>query len=393
MTKLLNEIILNKVNRRDFLYSGAVAASGLVLSSCVTRMPYTNVYGGSAVKASNAVKGNAIFGYVNQESKKSTLRVMNWDDLTFRDYILPLFKNPHYVSRNLANPNEVFIVELLGSLMKLNLETNEYLMVGRNETQHLFLGHFAQTSDGERLYCVEGIPGASTNLLVVRSAKTLELIEVVADYFHMHHIIRVPNSTLVAYQAQRSVDSTAGVYIYDYDKKEQVRFIETDFNFPSHLSMMSPTEIIAPTYNTGPKDPELSGAMVSDGKRKKLKLAVAGPSPLYHMSLDGSKFSFWDESQKELEKGGMSAVYLPTSKRVISTFVGSDTVAVWKDYKLEKTISTHTPFSILASHDESEFMVFSTHKGNIKIYSSDTFQELRTIDFADSRICFLSGYA
>jgi len=98
------------MNRRNFIYSGTAALSGLVLSSCVTRMPYVNSYGASAANSPSGLKGNAVFGYINKESRKSTLRMMNWDDLTFKDYVLPIYKNPHYVFRSLSNPSEVYIV-------------------------------------------------------------------------------------------------------------------------------------------------------------------------------------------------------------------------------------------------------------------------------------------
>ena len=69
--------------------------SGLALASCAVKLPY------ATGTENRSEKGIALFGYADIKSKLSTLRVLNWNDLSYIDYALPFYKNPHFVKKNI----------------------------------------------------------------------------------------------------------------------------------------------------------------------------------------------------------------------------------------------------------------------------------------------------
>ncbi|MGZ6418959.1 MAG: hypothetical protein ACXWPX_10625, partial [Pseudobdellovibrio sp.] len=339
---------------------------------------------------------NVVFGYENPSQKNSFFRLLNWDNFSYQDFVIPL-QFPHYVKRNSQNPDEFFVIDFYGSMVKLNIVTKEYLMVDHKIEKNFFQGHGVQTADGERLLTVESNSDNSVFSLVARSSKTLEKLDVIASYGNMHHIVNIPNSTMVAYPARVNADGASAIYFYDYQKKSHVQVVNTDFDFPSHLTVISPTEMIFPTARTNYINHgklELADSPLENVRRYDSHPDGRGiPSPLYHLSLDGTKTSIWDESQKDLMCRGISAVYMPKTKKMITSFLGTNSIALWRENKIQKVINVKRPLNLLGSLDETEFIAYASAEGILKVYSAESLEEIQTISLGrNHRICSLTSY-
>ncbi|MGZ3724991.1 MAG: hypothetical protein ACXVBD_04300 [Pseudobdellovibrio sp.] len=381
------------MNRRDFLSHAGLTIGGLALSSCVTTAPY------DVSRLSKAgSKGQVVFGYLNPKSRNSAIRFLNWDDLSYKDLEIPL-QFPHQVKKNALNPDEYFIFDYLGSFMKVNAVTQEYQLVDNKIEKNFFQGHGIQTNDGSQILSVESNFDNTVYALVVRSAANLQKLDVIGTYSDMHHILTMPNSTIVAYPAKSQSTNLCGIYFYDYQKKKNVRVFETEHNYPSHLSIVTPTEVMFPTIkdNFVPHSKLVLNSSVGENLIRLYDSSTTGhiePSPIYRASVDGTGTQFWDESNKRMMSHGISASYIKKSKKMVATFYQTDLITLWSEGKIVKTGNIKKPINLLLSADESEIMAFSSEDANLKIFSADDLREIRTISCGpEHRICSLSSYS
>ena len=330
-------------------------------ASCSTRTPVRNY--------SSSHKGYAYLGMAMSE-EQNILKKIDLSTYESEDIVLPVGRL-HAVTKSAANPDEIFVLDFQGSALKVNTRTKEVLakVDHRVSGEGHFYGHAVHDPADDILWCTEQTGGKS--LVRARSGKDLRLLPQREYAFGGgHHVTRIPGTTLIS-TAGSDDNGQHFVAFYDTAKKRMEKIVRTDF--PGvHVLPISATEVISVTTQftmtderlkmmTKYSDPRLRGALSEQDYK------FAGTSPLLYANISGDTKNYWDISRTELFQLGLGLDRLSSGAGYVTTHHASDTVIIWKDFKVHKVIKVPGPLVVVATLDGSEIAVQS--EGGLKVYS------------------------
>ena len=335
-------------------------------------------------------KGSVLLLLERKASQDSLLRVFNWDKLTHEDFVVPL-KVPHSVVRNNLDANEVFIFEMIGTCVKLNLKTGLVMKVPKLGST--FLGHGAMSPNGESILCTEALPGERRASLTLRSSDKLELIKALTpEIGSAHQAVYLPGTEIIASGSifKDAKSQRGGVSFYDVKAGKIIKQIEVPYPV-AHVMALSSTEVAA-VGNVlksvgdypGPKNSSVSITEYFEGFTENTS------TPVYVAHVNGGLQALKSSDPKhDLISGFGLARLKDTPGAFLSGHTRSDTIVSWLEGKPQKYLSVDAPLNIMLSDDQKELMVVS--KGALKIFDVKTFASLRTIKF-DHDILGLNAY-
>src|SRR5271154_1377479 len=99
-------------------------------------------------------KGKALICLKPTEAGKSTLRIYDWDTGDSKDVDVPLGLI-HSVVQDRTNPNLLYVFEIFGSCVRMDLSNGSILKMDHQTSPVLFNGHGALSSSSEFMACTE----------------------------------------------------------------------------------------------------------------------------------------------------------------------------------------------------------------------------------------------
>ncbi len=317
----------------------------MLISSCRSQIPLD--------QASGADRGKILLS-LKADAKSSTLRILDLNDYSFKDWVIPL-RHPHSMALNQQNPDEMFLYEFMGNAAKVNLITDETQLIPGSETN--FAGHAVQFGDviwtTEKYFNGEWVSFA-------RKASDLSVIPGKEHTFKSgHHIVKMPGSSQIV------TGSEGRIIFYDLEKKKLVREIAIDKETsPIHFFPLSESEVISVTG-------------IMDGSLG-TNFNLTGMAPAYYANTRGDVRPFWDEKEKEHFRFGFGIKKLSTSSWLTGHNLGN-AVFLWKDYKIVKKFEMKSPQTISLTKDGTQFIVHTADK--LHFYSFKTYELEKTIDY------------
>ncbi len=317
----------------------------MLVSSCRSQVPLVQTPGSDRGKIYLSLKG---------EGKSSTLRILDLNDYSFKDWVIPL-PHPHSMALNLQNPDEMFLYEFMGYAAKVNLVTDKTILMAGKETN--FAGHAVQYEDviwsTEKYFNGEFVAFA-------RRASDLSVIPGKEHTFKAgHHIVKMPGTNQIV------TGSEGRIVFYDLGKKKIVREIPIDQEIsPIHFFPLSESEVISVTG-------------IMDGSLG-TKFNLSGMAPAYYANMKGDVRPFWDEKEKEHFRFGFGIKKL-TSQTWLTGHNMGDAVFLWKDFKIVKKFEMKSPQTISLTKDGTQFIVHTADKLNF--YSFKTNELEKTISY------------
>ncbi|MEK7357921.1 MAG: DUF1513 domain-containing protein, partial [Bdellovibrionota bacterium] len=234
------------MDRRNFIQLAALALADLSIGgpvACTTAVPKAATPNGAASPAST--KGRIVFSLAPYGENRSRLRVFDWDDYSFTDIDVP----PSYLHAITPDPREpsvLYLFELFGSCVKIDLKTKKILKIDHRGATRVFSGHGALTSSGEFIATSELVEGRRS-VLTLRSTKTLAVAaEAPAECARLHQVASVPKTALLAIGnlAGLNGENSGAVTWYDTETKRIAQRIELPMPI-LHVMPISATEVIA----------------------------------------------------------------------------------------------------------------------------------------------------
>lgn len=352
----------------------------IALASCQTRP--VSAYG---------KKGKVFLCLLGAGGSDSTLRVLDLTDMSFEDFDIPI-KLPHSLIQNAANSDEVYIFELLGSAVKLNLKDRKTILV-ENKSGSKFFGHAVQSSDRQLIWTTEMMPGKGA-VVYARNASDLSLVQGEEYSFQGgHHVIRLPGTDILVSGGSSKGVNANFVHFYDPSTKKIIRRLPME-DVPIHMIGISSSEILGVT-----------NVAVAEGKNKEyasssepsvaLKLQTVfdfkTPSPVFYGNLDGNSKSWLDAEKKDLFRFNFGIERVPGKDlKFLTSHNHSDSVILWKDYKIERVINVKAPKAISVTNDGSQLLIHSADL-ELLVYSMKTFQLEKKINY-DRPVGMVSRY-
>jgi hypothetical protein len=347
------------------------ALLGELLTGCTTSPKVPAAY-----SASPSSKGQLLFGLRTRE-KKAGLRVFDWDTYRFDDFPVPL-DLVHSVTRDTHDRNVVYLFEVFGSGVRLDLASNSIVAVKAGTDDRMFNGHGAVSSSGEFVACTE-MNSAKHSTVMMRSTRDFSPVAELPEACRScHQIVALPNSSLFVTGNMRR--PFGGFTFYDTASRRVLNVVDTPHPI-LHLMPVSSTEVIGISLPRPPGTQKVALARADRDAKDNLLAVIENqaliPGPLYLASIDGKVKTLWPEEQKKIFTGilGMAKA---SKTRFLSSHHDSNVIAVWDDFEIRRLIPVSKPTSLQISKDGSEFIVIAD--GKVVIYSMTTFEPIKALE-------------
>ncbi len=349
----------------------------LALASCQTRAlsPYNK-------------KGKVFLCLLDKNLSRSTLRVLDMSDQTFEDYELPI-QLPHSLIQNAGNPDEVFIFELLGSAVKIDLRSKKVILVKGAEGSKFF-GHAVQSSDHKLIWSTEMRPEVGA-VVCARNSSDLSLVNNERSVFQGgHHVLRLPGTDLLVSGGSSGTKENF-VNFYDPSAGKIVRKLTVN-EVPIHMLGISSTEIIGLTNVAA--DEKRAKDYPVEGIISGLQTAFdfAKPSPLFYGSIDGNTKAWLDSTKKDLFRFNFGIERIPGKDlKYLTSHNHSDSVILWNGYKIERVLNVKAPKAVSVTNDGTQLLVHSDDL-ELHVFSMENFRLERKIKY-DRPVGMISRYS
>ncbi|MGZ3690606.1 MAG: hypothetical protein ACXVAX_03835, partial [Pseudobdellovibrio sp.] len=164
-----------------------------------------------------STKGTIILG-IEGNGSYSLIRLLNWDTFQYEEFSIPLVR-PHAIARSTINPDEYYVWELNGSLLKINSKTSEKVLIDYNKASTRHLGHGIISPDGQKIFSTEATHDYRHHKVVCRASDSLEVIDEKTGYTVLHHIVRMPGSSKIAFPDMKFAggSTTSTLNFYDIE--------------------------------------------------------------------------------------------------------------------------------------------------------------------------------
>lgn len=362
--------------RRGFLKSsfGGLAAVAISSSCKSLETPRT---GPLASTYRRGPKGRVLtVSSAPGDGTSSILSVFDWDTGTSSPFEVRLpFAMPHSVVPSKSDSNEFFVFEVFGRIAKVDVASGEVTML--QDTTVFSHGHGLQPDGRESIFCTELKAGTFEKYVSVRSAETLKVVDSVPRELGGHHIIQIPKTPLlVCSSPPHAKDGRSRIYFYDHLKRKIVRTVDLDYDVV-HMAARENGQVIGVCDQikwTKPYEPSASRSSLANA----MAMYEAGefqPAPAFVLDPDSGPRFMWDEKHAKKFRHGFGISLSGT--RVLTTYMDSDAVIVWKDGVIEKTFEMSRPQLATFSGDGREFMIVDAR--GITIFSTDTFEAVRNL--------------
>lgn len=350
--------------RRKFVQDSALGFLALSLGGCATKVPVPGYTPGH--------KGYAYLG-LGVTDEESILRKIDLSTYEYEDLSVPLGRL-HAVTKSQTNPEEIFILDFQGSAVKMNAKTKRLIarVDHRTSGEGIFYGHGIHDPEKDILWCTE--QSGPQSFVRARSAQDLKLISGKDLQFPGgHHLTRLPGTELIV---TAGTDDKGNHFIafYNIQTNRMERIVPTEY--PGvHVLPVSSSEVIAVSTEFTMGDQQLRNFNRYTDPRERRKMSAeelkfAGTSPLLYANLNGEMKTYWDPSRKELFQLGLGLDRLMGKDSYVTSHHTSNTVIVWKDFRVQKVIPVPGPLVVVATLDGREVAVQS--EGGLKIYSLDS---------------------
>lgn len=362
--------------KRDFLKLSALSVGSLLLAESCTSVPLVKNYSGLNPSGS---KGKLLL--VLRGPKSSPLsRVCSFDLDTneLQDLFVVPVNLPHSFVQNKNNPNEFFFFELYRSSGKFDAATKSFTKTDLKTSRNISFGHGLISPTGKQIFCTELNRETMSAEINIRSIDGMEKVGKFPAEIGDHSIVLLPGTSITACGSSALDYKNRKLIFYDCVSKKIINSVQTGFPI-SHLVPLSSTEVIALSYFGAKKIEYANTKIQSESNVRGLIKEIAkdkegfdeadtlnfmrqldwNPSHFCIVSIDGRKKNFWDEKQENLFRFNFGATYEKNSDQFITTHLASNTIIIWKDFKIQKTLSVPSPTLVTVSLDATEFYVLS----------------------------------
>lgn len=378
------------MERRDFLRNTVLLSLGLQASCSVLNLLSGN--------DKPQTKGKVILGFV-ATSGNSLVRVLNWDDYRFEDIPVQAHLQHSFVL-NPLNKDELYIFEMYGNCIRLNLSTGESIRMDLEREKTVLNGHGVLTADGSTLYTTEFNADGSQRFLVARDPRTLQKLELYTNAEPDHFLSHVPNSSLIAFGSTSVKTGKTGIQLFDTSTKTLRPLIETSPNIPTHFAAVSEKTIYAATNSQGYASSQSKGipgfspsnsALTNSMAHSMIKKPEIVPSAT--LAIDLSDNSVSKLSKEDLSVNGFYTIQQNSTGRILTSNMAISTILVWDSGEVIARIPSTNASNLIISEDQKEFMSLALKKGFITVYSLEDFREIKKIQFPDLPISAVNNFA
>jgi hypothetical protein len=372
------------MERREFLRALALAAAQAGLPGIAKGSTFAQD------------KGKVLLSLSSPGGKGSVLRILDWDDLSHKDYAVSL-SNPHSMVLDRKNPSVAYLFESFGSGLRVDLATRQEVKIDHLTSGFLFSGHGVQTRAGEHLFCTE-FGKDRQGSVSVRDARTLEKVGATPrECDNSHQVVHLPGGTVIAC-GNLSVKGKAkrgAITFYDYEKNQVLD--QVAFDYPIlHLAPLSSSEVLAVSLlfdrqHGQPSPDKFFGQSSHETTSEYFKDTTFRPGPVCYAKTDGSSKQFWDESELDLFRFNFGVAPLPSSNKFLSSHRLANAVLLWKDGKIAHRFSVPAPSHLLVAKNGKEMMV-RCGDSYLKLFSLETMGEVGTISDPGRSVLALAAY-
>lgn len=355
------------MDRRIFLSGSVAFLSTLALSSCATRVPGLKYPGQSRGQVFLILKGYS----------GTVLRVLSLDDYSFRDFPLSVSR-PHSILQSSHKPSEIYVFGVEETSAILNLETGSERIV-QSSSGMRFSGHGLPMKEGVLWSSEINQQGQ----IYLRGRRTDDFSLIRDKNYTLeggHHIVRLPGTDTLVTGGFSQVKKANVVTFYDSRKNEIIREFRTNYT-PVHFVPLSGTEVASVSSDVA--------LGKSPGKGRPMGgLDLSNPAPVLTFNVNGDSQIHWEEKNKDLYRFGFGIEKLP-SGNLVTGHNRSDTLLIWENFQVVKTLSVPMPFALMCTKDGSQLVV---HSGvDVRIYSLKTYELEKVISYPENIIA-MSAY-